>query len=265
MDLAEGRAGMVTHRNLPCELTHEDYLISATVRDLGRLHKVLRRLEKLPEQRRPRSLLDLGCGIGGLTMYVARRLAIEEAHGVDLDDARLEKASARGVATIRADLNADSLPLSDASIGLVTSFGAFEHLVFYDNAIAETARVLQDRGWFLLSMPNLGSYVNRAALLLGFQPREVEVSLEVSAGLVPAYRGAPSKGVPLGHVHAATLRCMRELLVHYGFRIVTAEGFSPDFGSPALRIFDAIFGNIPSLSRRFIILAERSPRPERTK
>jgi ubiquinone/menaquinone biosynthesis C-methylase UbiE len=244
----------------PPELTHDDYLISATVRDLGRLRKVLRRLEALPEEQRPKSLLDLGCGIGGLTLYIANRLGIEELIGVDMDADRLETAASRGVRTMNVDLNTDPLPLSDASIGLVTSFGVFEHLFFYDNTIAEAARVLEDGGWFLLSMPNLGSYLNRAALLLGFQPREVEVSREVSAGLMPMYRKAPSKGVPLGHVHAATLRSMRELLAHYGFRLATVEGFSPDFGSLAVRLLDAVFGNIPSLSRRFIILAQRRPR-----
>jgi ubiquinone/menaquinone biosynthesis C-methylase UbiE len=230
------------------------------VRDLGRLHKVLTTLEDLPEQRRPQSLLDLGCGIGGLTLYIARRLGIEETTGVDMDADRLERAAARGVKTINANLNTDPLPIPDGSVGLVTSFGVFEHLTFYDNTIAEAARVLQDGGWFLLSMPNLGSYINRAALLLGFQPREVEVSRVVSAGLMPLYRKAPSKGAPLGHVHAATLRSMRELLEHYAFKTVTVEGFSPDFGSLTIRLIDIVLGNIPSLSRRFIILAERRPR-----
>ncbi len=242
------------------QLTDDDYIISATVRDLGRLHRVLKRLENLPEDQRPESLLDLGCGIGGLTLHIAHRLGIEKTIGVDIDTARLETAAARGVRTMNVDLNTDPLPLADASIGLVTSFGVFEHLFFYDNTIAEAARVLEDGGWFLLSMPNLGSYLNRAALLLGFQPREVEVSREVSAGLMPMYRKAPSKGVPLGHVHAATLRSMRELLEHYGFRLATVEGFSPDFGSLTVRLLDAVFGKIPSLSRRFIILAQRRPR-----
>lgn len=245
---------------LPDELGADDYEISATVRDLGQLHRALRRLEELPEGRRPKSLLDLGCGIGGLTLHVATRLGIEETIGVDSDSDRLQRAAARGVKTIHANLNADPLPVADASIGLVTSFGVFEHLVFYDNTVAEAARVLQDRGWFLLSMPNLGSYLNRAALLLGFQPREVEISRQVSAGLMPLYRNAPSKGAPLGHVHAATLRGMRELLDHFGFRTVTVEGFSPDFGSLAIRLLDTVLGNIPALSRRFIILAERRPR-----
>ena len=252
--------GIVRQLDRPPELTHDDYLISATVRDLGKLHRVLKRLENLPEDQRPESLLDLGCGIGGLTLHIAHRLGIEETIGVDIDTARLETAAARGVKTLNIDLNTDPLPLSDASIGLVSSFGVFEHLFFYDNTVAEAARVLEDGGWFLLSMPNLGSYLNRLALLLGFQPREVEISREVSAGLMPLYRMAPSKGVPLGHVHAATLRSMRELLEHYGFRLVTAEGFSPDFGSLTVRLLDAVFGRIPSLSRRFIILAERRPR-----
>lgn len=250
----------MTRLKRPEELTDDDYDISATVRDLGRLRRVMRRLEHLPEQQRPRSLVDLGCGIGGLTLYVAERLGIEDTTGVDIDADRLERAAARGVKTIKANLNTDQLPIADASIGLVTSFGVFEHLIFYDNTVAEAARLLRDGGWFLLSMPNLGSYLNRAALLLGFQPREVEISRQVSAGLMPLYRGAPSRGAPLGHLHAATLRSMRQLLDHFGFKVVAVEGFSPDFGSVTVRLLDLVFGNIPSLSRRFIILAKRKPR-----
>lgn len=250
----------MTRSKLPAELTADDYAASATVRDLGRLRKVLRRLENLPEGQQPKSLLDLGCGIGGLTLYIARRLGIEETMGVDADAARLERAAARGIKTINVNLNTEPLPIPDASIGLVTSFGVFEHLIFYDNSIAEAARVLEDGGWFLLSMPNLGSYINRAALLLGFQPREVQVSWEIAAGEMPIYRKGPSKGVPLGHVHAATVRCMRQLLDHFGFKVITVEGFSPNFGSAAIGLMDIVLGNIPSLSRRFIILARRRPR-----
>lgn len=250
----------MTRTKLPEGFTADDYEISATVRDLDRLNKMIELLERLPAGRRPKSLLDMGCGIGGLTQYVASRLGIEEPIGVDIDRERLERAAGRGVKVIEANLNHEPLPVADASIGLVVSFGVFEHLVFYDNTVSEAARVLEDGGWFLLSMPNLASYINRAALLLGYQPREVEISKEVSAGLPPPYRRYSSKGLPLGHVHAATLRSMRELLHHFEFNVVRAAGFSPDFGSRLIRILDKAFGNIPSLSRRFIILAERRSR-----
>jgi len=250
-------------------LTEDDYWYSATVRDLRPLNRMLSRLELLPAARRPRSLVDLGCGLGGLTLHVASRLGISEPIGVESVPAILERASSRGVKAIQADLNFDPVPLTDASIDLVTSFGVFEHLQLYDNLMTEAARILKDGGWFLLSMPNLGSYVNRVALLLGFQPQEVEVSSRVSAGVLPFYRHSWTSGAPLGHghpgeahLHAATLRCMRELLVRFGLTVVAAQGLSPGSGSRAVKLLDAIFGHVPALSRRFIILAERMPRQQ---
>ncbi|HEY3209476.1 MAG TPA: class I SAM-dependent methyltransferase [Actinomycetota bacterium] len=242
---------------LPPGLTADDYEISATVRDLPGLERVLEEVRRRRPERDSRRLLDLGCGIGGLTLYIAQQLGAKDAIGVDVDESRLRRAADRGVRTINADLNTDTLPVEDASIDLVVSFGAFEHLVWYDTAVSEASRVLANGGHFLLAMPNLGSYVNRVALLLGYQPREVEVSKVVSAGLMSSYHRAPSRGEPLGHVHAATLRCMKQLLGHFRLRTVAISGSSPDFGSRTLRTLDRIFGRFPSLSRRFIILAEK--------
>ncbi len=58
-------------------------------------------------------------------------------------------------------------------------------------------------------------------------------------------------------LHAATLRCMKELLDVYGFDVDTVRGFSPrPFRNPALRWAAS---HLPSLSRRFLILARKRP------
>ena len=232
------------------DLTEEDYCYSATLRDLRPLDKMLSKLLDLPEHRRPATFVDLGCGLGGVTLYVASRLGIQAPIGVEWLSGVLERASFRGVQPIQADLNCDRVPIDDATIDLVTSFGVFEHLHFYDNLIAEAARVLKDEGSFLLSMPNLGSYSNRAALALGFQSKEVEVSREVPAGVMPFYR-ARTDSAPLGskypqgaHLHAATLRGMRELLLHNDFRIKCVTGLSPEPKMLAIRLLDGVFGRL---------------------
>lgn len=245
---------------LPQGLTIEDWEISATIRDLDQLDKTLDQLKGIAGGQQMERLVDLGCGIGGLTWYVAERLGISERVGVDADTARLERAAQRGIRTLNVDLNSEAVPLEDASVSVATTFGAFEHVVFYDNMVRETARLVADDGWFIISMPNLGSYLNRLMLLAGYQPREVEVSLEVAAGIHPVYRSAPSKGVPLGHLHTATLRCMRELLNHYEFDVVDVVSFAPDFESRLLLMVDKLVSRLPSWSRRFIILARRRRR-----
>lgn len=244
---------------LPAGLTADDYDISATIRELRKLDPLLDRARSLLGEG-PATLLDVGCGIGGLTTYVGNRLGIDDMIGIDRDPDRLTKASERGIRTIQLDLDREPIPLDDGSIGMAVSFGVFEHVVWYDNILREVARVLGDGAPFVISMPNLGSFVNRFALLLGYQPREVEVSWEIGAGIMPIYRRAGAGGRPTGHVHSATLRCMSDLLDHFGFDIVLKRGFSPDFGVRALRAADAVFERFPSLSRRFTLLARRRPR-----
>lgn len=246
--------------NLPAGLDEDDYDISATVRTLPQLDSALDVAVGLRRNRPPETLIDLGCGIGGLTMYVADRVGASNVIGYDQDATRLTRASERGVQTVEADLNSVEIALNDASVGMALSFGVLEHVVWYDRFFREAARVLEDGAPFLLAMPNLGSYVNRLALLFGYQPREVEVSWEFSPGVLPLYRRTKASGEPLGHVHAVTLGAMKQLLDHFGFDVARVVPLSPDFGTSFVRVADAVFGRIPSLSRRFLIVAQRRAR-----
>jgi ubiquinone/menaquinone biosynthesis C-methylase UbiE len=147
-------------------LSEADRGISAQARSLPDLDRVLDRLIR----RDPGgggTLVDLGCGMGGLAGYIGSRLRLAELVGVDLDAERLKVASARGVRPLLIDLNRESLPLASGSARVVTCFGLLAYLTLYDNTLSEAARVLDDGGWLLLSMPNLGSYANRISLALG--------------------------------------------------------------------------------------------------
>jgi len=87
--------------------------------------------------------------------------------------------------------------------------------------------VLDDGGWLLLSMPNLGSYSNRIALALGYQPHAVAVSRHRQAGTIGRQRDLKtSAGMP-PLLHGATLRCMREVLDDHGFDTELVRGFAP--------------------------------------
>jgi hypothetical protein len=105
-------------------------------------------------------------------------------------------------------------------------------------------------------MPNLASHRNRLAVLLGYQPSQVDVSSPFR-GAGTLHRNALNRqGMP-PLLHAATLRCMKELLGSYGFDVALARGFSPrPFPTAALRLTASHF---PSLSRRFLVLARKRP------
>lgn len=240
----------------PAMITAIDRGISAQARSLSDLDRVLDRLVRRNTVG-PGRLLDLGCGAGGLAKYIGGRLGLGECLGVDLDAERLKEASVRGVRPLLLDLNNQSLPLAPASVRVVTCFGLLAYLRLYDNTLSEAARVLEDGGWLLLSMPNLGSYANRVAVLLGYQPHAVAVSRYRQAGTIGRQRDPKTSANMPPLLHGATLRCMRELLDDYGFDIEMVRGFAP--GPRRRPIVDTVTSRFPSVSRRFLILARKTP------
>ncbi len=240
-------------------LKEEDYAVSATLGAvvdilplIAETHKWGRKIERV---------LDLGCGFGGLTLVIAKLLGASEVWGVDIDDDRLKTAEARGLKVVKLDLEKDHFPFPNDYFDFIISFGVVEHLTWFDNVISESYRVLARGGGFLLSIPNLASYINRIALLLGYQPRDVEISQRKAFGVLRGYDTQP-----IGHIHAATLRAVKELLEAYGFQVITSRGIRPPVKCSAyaldpikcaiIHFLDKIFF-MPSLSRRFAILARK--------
>ena len=235
---------MNTH-DYSTELTHEDFATSATSQDLKNLNKVL----NLLKDTRMSKMIDIGCAYGGLTSYVAQYLGLDDVSGVDDDEERLHQARSRGIHTYELDMNDASLPFQDGYFDLITCFGVLEHLVYFDNFLSESYRVLNKGGHIILAMPNLASYINRMALLFGYQPRDVEISRKILPGTLPFY----PKGF-FGHVHSATLRAVKQMMQYYGFHIIKVKPSSPYQWRKLIKVMDNFFSFSPSLSRRFIIL-----------
>jgi len=236
-------------------ITSEDLRISATLGDLPSLLNILEFLKSHARKYNNNltRLLDCGCGYGGLTTFVANYLGIREVYGIDIDEKRLLVARSKGVKTWKVDLNFEKIPVPDEFFDIVTSFGVLEHLVYFDNFFIESLRILRKGGYLLIAMPNLGSYINRIALLGGFQPRDIEISRRTSAqGFLPVYNGSW-----IGHIHSATLRAIKQITSSYGFTIIKIKGSSPYGKGKLIRILDKIFSVSPSLSRRYIILSQK--------
>ena len=237
-------------------VTEGDIGISAQARsipDLDAMLDVLASTGPVPGG----TLVDLGCGMGGLAHYIGGRLGLEHLIGVDLDAERLKAAASRGLRPLLLNLSEDPLPLNAKSAKVVTCFGLLAYLPLYDNVLSEASRVIEDDGWLLVSMPNLGSYTNRLSLLLGYQPHAVAVSELHQAGKIRGHRGELISANMPPLLHGATLRCMRELLDDYGFDVVKVRGFAP---WPRKRaVIDSILAHVPALSRRFLILARKRP------
>ena len=231
------------------EMGGQQFRGSATAQDLRSINKILDVIKSYNHHK----MIDPGCGYGGLTRYVANYLKISDIHGIDIDGSRLAQAKLKGIKTHNLDLNKTQLPFTDESFHLVTSFGALEHLIYFDNFFSESFRVLGKGGHIIVAMPNLGSYINRVALLFGFQPRDIEISHKILPGTLPFY----TKGF-FGHIHSATLHAIKQMMEHYGFTIIKVRCSSPYQTNKLIKVMDKIFSFWPSLSRRFIIIGKKS-------
>ena len=232
-------------------ISDQDRERSATASGIDELRRALKPLLDRPVRR----LLDIGCGFGGLSRLVADEVGADEVHGVDVDGRILEEAASKGVVARQVDVENSRLPYEDGYFDLVISLGMMDYLRSFDPMIVEIRRVLPRGGMALISLPNLGSWHNRLALLFGYQPRDVEVSDAVLAGALPYYRGHP----PSGHIHTVTVRAFSELMSFHGFRPVQITGgsWATRTTKPILLAIDRLLSRRVPLARRFFYLGQK--------
>ena len=103
---------------------------------------------KLPANAR---VLDAGCGPGGTSAYLTRYGSVV---GLDVAEAAVDLARRHTELTV-VHGSVTALPFADGSFDLVTSFDVLYHRAVGDEgaAVAEAARVLRHKGWFLMRVP----------------------------------------------------------------------------------------------------------------
>jgi SAM-dependent methyltransferase len=232
-------------------ITANDLQRSRTTWNLGDLQNALVPLRGVQVKR----MLDVGCGFGGLSMLVSEWVQAEEVHGLDIDEAVLEEARGKGVRAVQHDVARSSMPYADEYFDLVITLGMMDYLPAFDGMIREMHRLISPGGHVLIALPNLGSWQNRTMLLLGYQPRDVEISAETVVGVPRHYRG----GDPTGHIHTATVKAFTELMRFHGFDAVRVSPGRPTMNrvNPVLDAVDRVLTRWPSLARRFYYLGRR--------
>jgi len=199
--------------------------------------------------------LDVGCGDGSLTLEIAKLVKAREIYGVDISDKALKVAQRRGIIAVKADLNSDMLPFPNNYFDLVTAIEVIEHLVNTDNLLQNVWRVLKPGGLFILSTPNMCSWLNRVLLMLGYLPLYYEVSTKWRVGKP---LNSKVQFNPSGHVRLYNLRALKEHLEAMGFKIVKVYGASIYQFNKAVEILDKVFSIIPSIASDIIIVARKA-------
>lgn len=176
-------------------------------------------------------ILDMGCLDGAFSMILGRQLGASEVYGVDISQANVENAQAKGCKAITFDLDAERLPFDDASFDLIHAGDVIEHLYNPDNLLKEIQRLLTAEGICILTTPNLAALANRIVLLFGYQPFPVGTSLEYDPGKLlisnPLLLG--------GHIRVFTYRAICQLCHWHNLRIVKVIGLPMSLGGQTKR------------------------------
>jgi SAM-dependent methyltransferase len=184
-------------------------------------------------------LLDIGCQTGINTQRLAQVIGTRRIVGLDYNARTLREAAQCGIAALLGDAN-QPLPFGDAVFDAVTAMDVLEHLVQPRVLVSEAFRVLRPGGYFVVATPNLASWHNILALLLGLQPfsgPNLTTMLDADLAIVrQLHREAyhlpaqgeitPSTEQELHrHIVVVAYRSLLRLLEHEGFCVEYARGF----------------------------------------
>jgi len=184
-------------------------------------------------------LLDVGCKEGINTLRLGDAIGTRRLLGLECNLRTLRQAAHRRIDPIVGDANRP-LPLKDESVDVVTATDVLEHLVDPQMLVRETYRVLKPGGYAMFATPNLASWHNIFALLIGLQPfsgPNVTTMLDAEVGMVRrvhrrAY-GLPEDGpiddptdpAELRHIVVIAYRSLLRLMERQGFQVEYARGF----------------------------------------
>jgi ubiquinone/menaquinone biosynthesis C-methylase UbiE len=179
-------------------------------------------------------LLDVGCGTGLLSLAV--RDKFHEIHGVDVAEAAVIAARARGQMAQRIDLNSEPLPFPSEFFDAVTMLAVLPYVYDPVHALRECHRVLRPGGKLVLSAANMrtvGKLVSTYVL-----------------GRFPSTSKGPGVGYDGGALHYFCSWNLANLLKNAGFSVVRANGthFRPSF----LRHFPTRLPLVSQFLREFL-------------
>jgi SAM-dependent methyltransferase len=189
-------------------------------------------------------MLDCGCHAGLNARKRADAKHMKAVVGIELNAFVAQEALQRGLWVMQADLNRP-IPLVTGSVDAVMVSDVLEHLVATETFVRELHRVLKPGGYAVISTPNLASWHNISALLLGLQPfsgPHLTHFSQADVGVIRRMREdtcqaladqgwaeVQGESTMYRHIVVAAYRSLRRLFVAQGFVVerMTAVGYYP--------------------------------------
>lgn len=244
---------MLKEKGINFEPTDIEFAHSSGLSSFDKFYSVFEMIKK--EKKDIKSILDCGCGYGTMAKVLGEYFNADKVHGIDSDDERL-KVAKKSINAIKLDLERDSLPFPDNTMDFILCSGTMAHMTWIDNLFDEIRRILKDDGYFLFTMPNLGSWTNLMSLSLGYQISDVQLlKKRVKLGLMPTFRLSD-------HIHTLTLRAAKDLLKHYDFQIIKIVPYKPVQSNPKLKLVYSLINFIDFITpfymqRRFLYVCKK--------
>ncbi|MFH1182170.1 MAG: class I SAM-dependent methyltransferase [Candidatus Woesearchaeota archaeon] len=186
-------------------------------------------LEKNPKA----ILVDAGCWDGANTLRFVQATGAK-AIGLDLVESAVASTRRKGIEAMVADLN-KRIPLKDSTADVVMVNHTIEHLYNTAGFVSEIYRILKPGGYALIGTPNLASWHNIFALLLGRQPFSGPTIDLSEKSMVSGMKQEKNRRLvsglglkaedALGHIVVIAYKTLLKLLRSKGFIVEKAYGF----------------------------------------
>lgn len=206
--------------------------------------------ESMLEQNKNAVLLDCGCWDGINTKKFGNIIGTNSLYGIELNKNKANEAKKNGINVKISDLN-KKLPYNNNSFGVIIAYHVIEHLVNVRLFASELHRILKKNGYVIIGTPNLASWHNVFALVIGLQPfsgptikpdykSDCKVIMELNKARMKKVFSEESE--TLDHVKVMTAKALIGLLKDSDFKIEELKGFGyypfPNFMAGALSGLD---------------------------
>lgn len=193
---------------------HEDSY--GTRKRLTFIAEVIRRLK-------PRSVLDVGCGVGQVSHPLAEMFPDTEFHGVDSDETSIDYARKNHV-TENLSFYYELDATGQHDYGLVIASEVIEHVEAPDEFLRTLRRRLSDSGRLILTVPNGYGPFEMAAMVEATMKLTGLYSLLRKAKIYVSGRSTAAAAEPVTlavspHINFFTYKDITGLLEHTGFEV----------------------------------------------